>query len=398
MSEFAADLNNVTAALTEVNVNTSGESAAGVSNTPPARRSLRPGGGLSVVKKLNEGPALAIKVQKKTYQRDALLRFKPDACIERYRPQQVESYGTITIVEANNQKVNLTFQQMFNRAPGYGHRQKEKQQNPQSPLQPGSGGKASPNVSSLKKGDKGSNSGDNLAGADPGWSRGTAPPKGSKKQNKQEGDLATPTRVTQNQPVNVVEKMAHEVLGILNKITPNTSSKLTQKLCEVQILNNAMLDRMIQLVFEKAIREINFANLYAEMCHTLEQGTKNLHWEAIKVVHDIENNVYFSIKDLDTSTGVTYGPFQSKDACIEGYLNSPASEGLVNPILSKPEYLLLNDSILKIGTYGKQEEYFIIAMPFSDINQDAISSKTNFTTFDAAQEDLQKKILLDVGC
>jgi len=397
MSEFAADLNNVTAALTEVNVNTSGESAASLSNnisssnTTPARRSLRPGGGLSVVKKLNEGPALAVKVQKKTYQRDALLRFKPDSCNERYRPHQVESYGTITIVEANNQKVNLTFQQMFNRAPGYGHRQKEKL-NPQSPQQ-GSGGKASPNVSSLKKGDKGSNSADNLAGVDPaGWSRGTAPPKGSKKQNKQDGDTAsTPNRVTQNQPLNVVEKMAHEVLGILNKITPNTSTKLTQKLCEVQILNNAMLDRMIHLVFEKAIREINFANLYAEMCHTLEQGTKNLHWEAIKVVHDVKNNVYFSIKDLDVSAGITYGPFQSKDAGIECYLNASPCEGFFNPALQKPEYLLLNESILKIGTYGKQEEYFIIAVPFSDINQDAISSKTNFTTFEAAQEDLQKK-------
>ena len=382
----------VDAKASESGVNTNGNSNI---NTPPARRSLRPGGGLGVVKKLNEGPAVAVKIQKKTYQRDALVRFKPDSCNERYRPQLVESYGTIMIVEANGQKVNLSFQQMYNRAPGYGHRQKEKsQQNPQTP-QGNNGGKASPNVSSLKKGDKGSNSGDNLAGADPaGWSRGTAPPKGSnKKQNKpQDSEIVTPTRLIPQQSVNVVDKMAHEVLGILNKITPNTSGKLTQRLCEVQILNNAMLDRMIQLVFEKAIREISFANLYAEMCYTLEQGTKNLHWEAIKVVHDLKNDVYFSIKDLDVSSGTVYGPFPSRDSCIDEYVNASGCEGLVNPVLQKPEYLLLNDSILKIGTNnGKQDEYFAIVLPFSDITQDAISSKKNFSSFESALEDSQKK-------
>jgi hypothetical protein len=48
----------------ESGINTNGNSNI---NTPPARRSLRPGGGLGVVKKLNEGPAIAIKIQKKTH-------------------------------------------------------------------------------------------------------------------------------------------------------------------------------------------------------------------------------------------------------------------------------------------------------------------------------------------
>lgn len=392
MSEFN---NNNSSAAGIGNAAASNEDVSKVSESPapPARRSLRPGGGLGVVKKLNEGPAISATLQKKTYQRDALVRFKPDSCNERYRPQLVESYGTIMIVESNGQKVNLTFQQMFNRAPGYGHRQKEKlQQNSQTPQGNNGGGKASPNLSGLRKGDKASNSGDNLAGIDPtGWSRGTLPPKGSAKKQKQESEVVVTPRLTPQQPVNVVDKMAHEVLGILNKITPNTYSKLTQRLCEVQILNNAMLDRMILLVFEKAIREINFANLYAEMCHTLEQGTKNLHWEAIKVVHDLKNNVYFSIKDLDVSAGSIYGPFPSKEACIEEYLDAPITEGLVNPTLQKPEYLLLNDSILKIGTNGKQDEYFVVVLPFTDISQETISSKTNFSSFELAVEDSQKK-------
>ena len=407
MSEF--DLNkgvsDINTALAEANLNTSqdvkseslssGGGSIGISGdiTKPARRSLRPGGMIGGgIKKLNEGPAQGIKAQKKIYQKDALLKFKPENCSERNRPQLVESYGTIMIVEANSQKVNLTFQQMFNRPPGYGYRQKEKL-NQQTP---GSGVKASPNPS-LKKGDKGSNSGENLAGIDPqNWNRGAPSNHGqvshgqkNKKGNRQDGENGTPSRTTQL-PTSVVEKMAHEVLGILNKITPNTSVKLTQKLCEIPILNNAMLDKMIQLIFEKAIRDINFANLYAEMCYTLEQGTKNLHWEAIKVVHDMNDNVYFSIKDLEIAAGTTYGPFSSRDECIAGYLNSNPCESLVNHSLQKIEYILVNDSILKIGTSGKQE-YFVIMIPSSDVNEDSISTKRNFASFEAAQEDLQKK-------
>lgn len=390
-------------ALAELSLNTTSadsksESSGGgttnsINTSTPARRSLRPGGMVGGIKKLNEGPAQGIKAQKKIYQKDILLKFKPENCSERNRPQLVESYGTIMIVEANTQKVNLTFQQMFNRPPGYGYRQKEKL-NQQTQ---GNGVKASPNAS-LKKGDKGSNSGENLAGIDPqNWNRG-APQASShvqpshgknKKVNKQDGENVTPSRTTQ-QPTSVVEKMAHEVLGILNKITPNTSVKLTQKLCEIPILNNAMLDKMIQLIFEKAIRDINFANLYAEMCYTLEQGTKNLHWEAIKVVHDLNDNVYFSIKDLEMTAGVTYGPFSSKDECISGYVSSDPCESLANQSLQKIEYILVNDSILKIGTSGKQE-YFVSLIAYSDINEDAISSKKNFISFEAAQDDLQKK-------
>ena len=41
-------------------------------------------------------------------------------------------------------------------------------------------------------------------------------------------------------------------------------------MCELPVGSSAELDKMIELVFEKAINDTNFANLYAEMCVTLE--------------------------------------------------------------------------------------------------------------------------------
>ena len=52
-------------------------------------------------------------------------------------------------------------------------------------------------------------------------------------------------------------------------------------MCEVSVGSSAELEKMIELVFEKAINDTNFANLYAEMCVTLESRSKS--WAFLQV-------------------------------------------------------------------------------------------------------------------
>ena len=47
------------------------------------------------------------------------------------------------------------------------------------------------------------------------------------------------------------------------------------QMCEVSVGSSAELEKMIELVFEKAINDTNFANLYAEMCVTLESRSRS---------------------------------------------------------------------------------------------------------------------------
>ena len=54
---------------------------------------------------------------------------------------------------------------------------------------------------------------------------------------------------------------------------------LVHQMCEVSVGSSAELEKMIELVFEKAINDTNFANLYAEMCVTLENRSRS--WYAL---------------------------------------------------------------------------------------------------------------------
>ena len=57
------------------------------------------------------------------------------------------------------------------------------------------------------------------------------------------------------------ELLSRNVQDILNKITPQTFSKLTGKLCDIPIDTNELLDLMIQKVFEKAISVISLTGI-----------------------------------------------------------------------------------------------------------------------------------------
>ncbi|XP_049327363.1 uncharacterized protein LOC111191621 isoform X1 [Astyanax mexicanus] len=68
-------------------------------------------------------------------------------------------------------------------------------------------------------------------------------------------------------------KKTQEMLGcfrsILNKLTPQMFDRLIQRVNELAIDSEERLKGVIDLVFEKAIREPHFSETYAKMCHCL---------------------------------------------------------------------------------------------------------------------------------
>lgn len=101
---------------------------------------------------------------------------------------------------------------------------------------------------------------------------------GGKPFKRREPAPPRPTKVI----ANATEQLKMEVMSILNKITPQTFDKLTVKLCEVQVATWDHLEKLIELVFEKAIQEPNFANLYADMCMKLENQSR--YWAFLQVL------------------------------------------------------------------------------------------------------------------
>ncbi|KAJ1408120.1 armadillo-type protein, partial [Ochromonadaceae sp. CCMP2298] len=73
-----------------------------------------------------------------------------------------------------------------------------------------------------------------------------------------------------------LELLATETTAILNKITPQTFEKLSASMLTLKVENIAMLDKLIEIIFEKAVQEQNFTNLYAELCAFLNASAQ--HW------------------------------------------------------------------------------------------------------------------------
>uniref|UniRef100_A0A3B1K8N4 MIF4G domain-containing protein n=1 Tax=Astyanax mexicanus TaxID=7994 RepID=A0A3B1K8N4_ASTMX len=65
------------------------------------------------------------------------------------------------------------------------------------------------------------------------------------------------------------QEMLRLFRSILNKLTPQTFDRLIQRVTELAIDTEERLRGVISLVFEKAVREPHFSEIYAKMCHRL---------------------------------------------------------------------------------------------------------------------------------
>ena len=75
------------------------------------------------------------------------------------------------------------------------------------------------------------------------------------------------------------------------------------------------MDKLVSLVFEKAIQEPNFCNMYADMCVELQNQSK--FWPFLQIVHNLDTNQYFWMTDLDFNNELA-GPYPAEVACING--------------------------------------------------------------------------------
>jgi translation initiation factor 4G len=58
-----------------------------------------------------------------------------------------------------------------------------------------------------------------------------------------------------------------EIRGILNKVTPSTYDELSTDFCNYKIYEDqALLPKIIDLIFDKAVEEPHFCALYSDLC------------------------------------------------------------------------------------------------------------------------------------
>jgi len=129
-----------------------------------------------------------------------------------------------------------------------------------------------------------------------------------------------------------------KVKSILNKMTKEKFESLAGKMCDIPISSHDILTKMIHYVYEKAIYEPNFGDIYAELCSRLSQ--KAMESPFVKIIESDEepptedgtqgvddnigssgNIVYRWSNDVTTDDAEVIGPFESPEACLEAATN-----------------------------------------------------------------------------
>ena len=69
------------------------------------------------------------------------------------------------------------------------------------------------------------------------------------------------------------EKIIKEVTGILNKLSKDNFNSLSEKLYDIEINNKPLVQNVIEVIFQKAVSEPHFGEVYAHLCKKLSNKT-----------------------------------------------------------------------------------------------------------------------------
>jgi hypothetical protein len=316
----------------------------------PVVRSLRPGGGIIQPQRLNAGALSSVK-PRVLYTKEELLKYRPQPTGPEARPPSLVTYLNVVVTETI--PGGKPAQSQMQRGGSFGS---SDQAGVQRGLTPGYRGDPRQGQGQ-GQGQGGQYFGGGGGGGDDGWKReGPLPslPQQPQSQQQQQQQPMSARRQSKGPPpprpkkviTDPIEKLCFDVLSILNKITPQTLEKLTAKMCEIPVGSSAELDKMIELVFEKAVLDTTFANLYAEMCVTLENRSRQ--WGFLQFVYNKDRNEYLWIKDLNFDN-VLAGPFPTVGACMEAVFSEQPPE--MEPVAARvevQEVTVVNETLMMV--------------------------------------------------
>lgn len=138
---------------------------------------------------------------------------------------------------------------------------------------------------------------------------------------------------------NTIAVTEKKVKSILNKMTKEKFEKLANQMIEIPITSFEVLTTMIHSVYEKAIFEPSFGEIYADLCARLSDKAKQNPF--VKMIESDEepptenggaqggegtssshNTVYRWSNDVSTDDSEIIGPFKSVEECIDAALDA----------------------------------------------------------------------------
>ncbi len=188
---------------------------------------------------------------------------------------------------------------------------------------------------------------------------------------------------------NAIVVTEKKVKSILNKMTKEKFAKLADQMVDIPITSYEILTRMIHLVYEKAIYEPSFGDIYAELCMRLSQKTKQNPF-----VHVIEsdeepptedgevqegsegisshNTVYRWSNDITTDDAEVIGPFASVDECLDAAMDAdicPEPSKRIGELTLHTVKIQAGQFIKIMHPKDNPDELFTVFFPMSKVEE-----------------------------
>ena len=128
-----------------------------------------------------------------------------------------------------------------------------------------------------------------------------------------------------------IAKIEKQVKSLLNKITKEKFDRLSTQMCEIPIQSYEQLTLIIKLVYEKAIGEPAFSDMYANLCYRLSQVAKKSAF--VKIIETDEDPhaepgeaprsnadgsvAYRWSNNVSTTDAEVFGPYDSVEDCLD---------------------------------------------------------------------------------
>ncbi|GKY95874.1 hypothetical protein MPSEU_000548000 [Mayamaea pseudoterrestris] len=266
------------------------------------------------------------------------------------------------------------------------------------------------------------------------WSRGHAPPPQQQQQQQQQNNRQSgrggkqydsgpffdgpvaPLVKSENhwrpkKSTSALDIAEKQVMSVLNKMTKEKFAKLSEVMVQIPVTSKEILTMMIDRVYDKAIDEPAFGDMYSDLCFKLSHSAK-----VDDFVHIIEsdeepptegdatwdrgdstsNTVYRWSNDVSTGDNEIVGPFDSIDACWEVALSeveatpSPRDE---NMELELVEVAIRRGIFVKIMKKKDSDDsvFYTVYFPVNEANECGQQLSEIFLSRVECESDANKK-------
>lgn len=111
-----------------------------------------------------------------------------------------------------------------------------------------------------------------------------------------------------------LEAVKKKVYSIMNKMTREKFDRLAAQLTEIEMESLEMLQGVITILFDKALGEPHFCDMYADLCVHLEQNWKV--WSFLQIVQNDDDSTFYWTTMAESDTEVV-GPFDSPSDALD---------------------------------------------------------------------------------